>query len=211
MTQGIYAYIDKKNNSIVYIGKDSYINKNKRFNAHFAKCNYNTQHINRILQNNPNRYQYKILEEGNIPQKILNALEISFIKKFNPKFNFTKGGDGLLGHKFTMDHRRKISIANKGRKFSDIHKKRLSEAAKGNCNHLGKPCSVKTKKKISYTNSKNKNTVGYYRVYKVKLRNGFGFAYRYYDEKGVRHKISSKSLEILEEKVKSKGLEWFKL
>lgn len=212
MTQGIYAYIDKKNNSIVYIGKDSYIDENRRFNAHFAKYNYNTQYINRILQNNPDRYQYKILEEGNISQKILNALEMSFIKKFNPKFNFTKGGDGLLGHKFTIDHRRKISIANKGRKFSDTHKNKLSKKALGNSSHLGCKHSKKTKQKISFINSKNNNTTGFYRVCKQKIKNNsirdFCWVYRYTDKNGKRHKISSVNLKDLERKVKSKGLLW---
>lgn len=211
MSQGIYCYIDIIKNKIVYIGKDSYIDENRRHKAHLYQCNYDSQRINRILQKNPNRYKYVVLEEGNFSLKLLNALEQSFIQKYNPKFNFTKGGEGLLGYKMTDEHKNNISKGKKGKSFSDIHKKRLSEAAKGNCNHLGKLCSTETKKKISYTKSKNQNTVGYYRVYKIKLRNGFGFAYRYYDEKGVRHKISSKSLKILEEKVKSRGLEWFKL
>ena len=35
MSKGIYAYIDKKDNNIVYVGKDSNIHKNKRHKATF--------------------------------------------------------------------------------------------------------------------------------------------------------------------------------
>lgn len=105
MTQGIYCYVDKKDNSIVYIGKDSYIHKEMRNKGHYRKSLYNDQPINRILQNNINRYEYKVLEEGNISQKILNALEMSFIQRYNPKFNFTKGGDGTLGYRHTEEYK----------------------------------------------------------------------------------------------------------
>ena len=45
---------------IVYIGKDSYIGKHQRRKDHLAKSRYNDQPFNRILQNNPTRYEYKI-------------------------------------------------------------------------------------------------------------------------------------------------------
>ena len=63
MTKGIYCYIDKTNNEVVYVGKDSNIDKNKRRNAHKQPKRYNDQQINRIIQNNPLRYQYKKLWE----------------------------------------------------------------------------------------------------------------------------------------------------
>lgn len=212
MLQGIYCYIDKKENKIVYVGKDSHIDEDRRHNAHFSKCNYNSQQINRVLQNNPKRYIYKILEEGSIPQKILNALEMCFIQKYNPKFNFTKGGDGLSGYKMTEEHKKNISKATLGRKFSESHKKKLSKKALGNSSHLGFTHSKETKDKISYINSKNNNTLGYYRVYKQKIKNNskrdFCYCYRWYDDNGKRHKISSIDLKKLEKKVKEKGLPW---
>lgn len=212
MLQGIYCYIDKKENKVIYVGKDSHIDEDRRYNAHFSKCNYNSQKINQVLQNNPKRYIYKILEEGSIPQKILNALEMCFIQKYNPKFNFTKGGDGLSGYKMTEEHKKNISKATLGRKFSESHKKKLSKKAFGNSSHLGFIHSKETKDKISYINSKNNNKLGYYRVYKQKIKNNskrdFCYSYRYTDDNGKRHKISSIDLKKLEKKVKEKGLPW---
>ena len=62
--EGIYCYTDLKDNKVVYVGKDSNIHKNKRHQDHFQPNQYNKQPINRILQNNPNRYSYKILKQG---------------------------------------------------------------------------------------------------------------------------------------------------
>lgn len=111
MSCGIYCYLDKKTNNIIYIGKDSYINKQIRNKEHFMRGKRKDQHINKVLQNNPNRYQYKVLEEGNISQKILNALEMSFIQRYNPRFNFTKGGDGSLGYKHTINTKKAVSLS----------------------------------------------------------------------------------------------------
>ena len=61
--------------------------------------------------------------------------------------------------------------------------------------------------------SKSKNTTGIYRVSKEKCKsykNGFKWVYGYY-EKGKRKRITSADLKKLEEKVKAKGLDWFKL
>ena len=63
MTKGIYCYLDTKQNEVVYIGKDSNIDKNRRHRDHLAPSKYNQQQINRILQNNPSRYQYQVLWE----------------------------------------------------------------------------------------------------------------------------------------------------
>lgn len=61
--------------------------------------------------------------------------------------------------------------------------------------------------------SKTKNTTGYFRVYKMKRKafaQGFTWCYDYME--GGKHKaITSVDLQKLEQKVKSKGLEWIKL
>lgn len=223
MTQGIYCYIDKKNNCIVYIGKDSYIDKNKRYKAHLMKSQKNNQLFNRVLQNNPKRYIYKILEEGNISQKILNALEMSFIQKYNPKFNFTKGGDGSLGYKFSKESKMKMSKNagrwNKGKKLSDSHKRKISES------HKGLTHTEETKNKLRIINegkitpqdvrekmSKSRNSSGYYRVHKnIDKTCKQGFIWRYtYRENGKLKKITSVDIKKLEKKVKEKGLIWKK-
>lgn len=102
MTNGIYGYYDTKNQYVIYIGQDSYINKEKRHREHLRPSMYDRQHINRILQSNPNRYTYFKLVEGNYTQDEIDNFEKEAIKLFKtykhdyPKrnvFNFTPGGD----------------------------------------------------------------------------------------------------------------------
>jgi len=132
---GIYAYFDKKDNSVVYVGKDSNIDKGKRRRDHIQPSNYNKQPFNRVLQNNLNRYEYKeIFVFDEISQTELNQLEMQQIALFNPKFNFTKGGEGMLGYKHSLESRRKMSEACKGRKIgplSEEHRRKISESNKG--------------------------------------------------------------------------------
>ncbi len=75
MTRGIYAYIDKETNKIVYVGKDSYIHEGRRKQQHLSPYKYDQQPFNKILQNNPDRYIYKVLEEGDFSDDMLDALE----------------------------------------------------------------------------------------------------------------------------------------
>ena len=110
MAKGIYCYIDKENDKIVYVGKDSNIDKQKRRRDHLAPSRYNEQLINRILQNNPNRYIYQVLWEINdCTDNHLNQMEIFYIKKYDPQFNFTEGGGGMSGFKCSEGTRKKIS------------------------------------------------------------------------------------------------------
>ena len=94
---GIYLYYDTKKNSVVYIGKDSNIDKKTRHRAHMSG---KKQQFDKILQNNPDRYKYVVFCEGNFSNEELNNLEIQAIKLFNTfyredAFNFTEGGDGV--------------------------------------------------------------------------------------------------------------------
>ena len=54
--------------------------------------------------------------------------------------------------------------------------------------------------------SKRQNTSGYFRVYFTEGR----YKYRWYED-GKRKSISSKNIDKLEEKVKTKGLPWYKI
>lgn len=144
MTQGIYCYIDKKNDNIIYIGKDSYINKSSRHKAHLSKKKYNEQQINRVLQNNPERYDYHILKEGDFSQDELNQFEIDLIKEYNPLFNFTDGGDGALGYHHTEEAKEKVRKAMigkqhfRGKTHSEKAKKRMSLSKLGEKNPMKK-------------------------------------------------------------------------
>ena len=115
--KGIYAYYDTIKEEIIYIGKDSYIDKKVRHTDHHCPSRYNTQQINRVLQNNPNRYVYKMIYEcpPHLDDIDLNGLEMQYIEALNPKFNFTKGGEGLNGHTHTPQSLQKMSEARKGK------------------------------------------------------------------------------------------------
>ena len=215
MAKGIYCYIDDENDKIVYVGKDSNIDKNKRHREHFSPSRYDEQPVNRILQNNLSRYLYKVLwEVDDCSDNHLNQMEIFYIKKHDPKFNFTDGGDGISGYKHTEESKRKISEAlkgennpNYGKTLSKETRKKISEALKGENNPmLGKKHSKETRKKISEA----QNTTGFYRVYKQKnnrCKQGFIWRYQYFlDSK--RKSIKSVDLKKLEKKVRKEGLEW---
>lgn len=210
MTNGIYCYIDKKTNKVVYVGKDSYIDKNERHKQHYQKSRYNRQPINRILQNNPGRYQYKVLKESNFSENLLKALEIIYIQRYNtfrPKtnhgWNFSMGGDGILGYKHSQEARKKMSEAQKGENNPMY--------GKTGENHpmFRKKHSQETKKKMSEV----RNTSGYFRVSKhkdKKCKQGFRWRY-WYRENGKRKSISSIDIKKLEKKVKAQGLIWGKI
>ena len=182
--QGIYQYIDKKTNEIVYIGKDSYIDEKRRYKAHIASYNYNKQPFNRVLQNNPDKYKYEEIYVGDFSQDLLNVLEINSIAEFKlqnngnrPKFNFTDGGDGVgfgenhpnYGKKLSEETKKKISKANSGKNHpmygkhhSEESKKKMSENRWDNFGEnnpmYGKHHSEETKKKISKAQSGKKQS-----------------------------------------------------
>ena len=149
MSKGIYCYIDNITNEVVYIGKDSYIHKAKRHRYHLRPSAYNLQPFNRILQNNLSRYLYKVLWEiDDCTDNHLNQMEIYYISKYNPRFNFTKGGDGISGFKHSEETKKKLSHINKGKKHSEETKQKISKANKG------KKRSKEVRKRISKNNAR---------------------------------------------------------
>ena len=181
---GIYCYIDSHTDKIVYIGKDSNIGKKRRHKAHHWKSKYNDQPINQILQNNPDRYIYDELCNGNFTDDELNMLEKGYIKTYTPKFNFTDGGDGVpKGTKPPIT----------GKHHSEESKQKIREG----------------KLKSTYN-----NTTGFLRVSKVKrdcLKQGFEWRYSYKDDDGKLKIINSIDLNKVKEKVLARGLEWREL
>lgn len=113
MSVGIYCYKDNLNDdSIIYIGKDTYIHRNKRHKEHTNPSFYDAQQINRVLQNNPKRYKYEVLkswESDDYSDNLDSALEILYIRRYTPKFNYTIGGDGIRGFRHSDKSKKKMS------------------------------------------------------------------------------------------------------
>lgn len=153
MTKGIYCYIDKKNNKVVYVGRDSNIHIDKRHKQHSQPSTYDKQVFNRVLQNNPDRYTYQRLWEiEDCTNNHLNQMEIYFTDKYNPKFSYTKGGEGTSGYKWTDEQKKQKSGENHpnwGKPLPEEIKKKISKTKKG------KKWTEEQKKKISGENSPN--------------------------------------------------------
>lgn len=222
---GIYAYFDKKDNSVVYVGKDSYIDEGKRRSDHKSPSKYDAQPFNRIVQNNPNRYTYQVLVWNAKDQETLTSLEIQYIRQLKPKFNFTDGGDGSCGFKHSEESKRKIGEANKGKKHSDETRRKMSKTRKGkkrnpfsaeHCRNIseankgkvpwnkGKKRSEETRKKISET-LKGRNLLRYARVVK-KGTNSMG-KQKYglmYNGKIIANSIFKEKLEKMAEEINKK-------
>ena len=69
--------------------------------------------------------------------------------------NMTNGGEGVAGLVFSEEHRRKLGLANKGKKrppMSDDQKGKMSERMKGKKTRLGAVLSQETKDKIGAGN-----------------------------------------------------------
>ena len=135
LTKGIYCFIDEQTGIVVYIGRFS---GKQRIKDHYSLSKYDEQQINRVLQNNPDRYKAKIIcEYPDLTNDELNYLEIKEILKHKflygeiPKFNFTIGGEGTTGYKHTKETIQKIIASNTGQKRSEETRKNISESHKG--------------------------------------------------------------------------------
>lgn len=198
---GIYAFWDNVNSYYAYVGRFS---REDRINSHYYPSIYDEQVFNRVLQNNPDRYESRILMEGDYNDEQLNKMEKFLIKHLKTYhydypdrsvFNFTKGGEGVTGWHHTEETKQKISESMTGKTPSEETKKKISEAQKGEKHHnYGKPRSDETKKKISES-----NTYDYPRI----VKNGF--------KKGKQNYCIKYNGKVLKQSLYIERLEeWFK-
>lgn len=150
MASGIYGYWDNLKDELVYVGQAFDIKL--RHNEHMSPSRHGAQTINRALQNNEDRYTLIVLKECGIDD--LNHWERTLIALFNPKFNYTGGGEGSRGFKHTEETKQKLSkmlsgvnASNYGKKFTDEHKRRIGESNKGYKKFLGKKHTKKPNKR----------------------------------------------------------------
>ncbi len=207
--------IENKKTKQRYIGQSIHIYQ--RWHQHINRPQM-SMHIDRaIKKHGADNFDLKVICEIEQDDDLLNAMEEYYIWKYNTfeddfHYNLTKGGEApMRGRRHTDAAKEKMSKATYGFKHTPESKEKISKAHSGE-NHpmYGKKHSEETRKKISEA----RNTTGYFRVNKnknTKCRQGFYYRYIYPDNDGKRHSISSVDIKKLEQKVKEKNLEWFKL
>ena len=127
---GVYMIRSIKKPDKIYIG--SSVNLKVRKRAHYGELRRN-QHGNIKLQNHFNKYG-----EGDLlftilvtcDQADIIAHEQYFIDFYNPSFNICKTAGNCLGVPCSPEKRHKLSIAHKGKKYSEEYKLKMSIALK---------------------------------------------------------------------------------
>lgn len=224
---GIYKFTDKETGNIVYIGKDSHIDKKARYNEHFYPSSYDEQQINRVLQNNPERYEYCEWYHVNSIEE-LNQLEFDLINLYRPRFNFQHGGKGgRFFEKFSYS----VAKAGINRQGNQVYKisnpdnsplilsinqsylKDICEKLNDKILTLDDVEEIKSNRKLSLKTkirqSKN-NSTGFFRVTKSKDKSynqGFAWRYEYWDN-GKKKKFSRIDFFKLKEEVHKRNLPW---
>lgn len=161
----IYLLADPDTNEVRYVGQA--INPRKRISAHIARAKTGIRYpvydwIRSLLEKNKTQ---KLSVEVVLPRNKLDMFEKSYIKVLRESgyrlLNVTDGGSvPMLGRKFTIEHRQKISNALTGKKKSDEACKNMSEARIGRKlskehieklrqRSLGHTLSVESRSKIS--------------------------------------------------------------
>ncbi len=178
--------VTNKINGKEYVGQTT-ISLKKRKGGHInaALSTHDNNYFHSALRKyGPENFDWKTIH-GCVNIDDLNKWEIYYIKyynTFNNGYNLTLGGFGSIGYKHTEETKKKISIANGGkksiwygkkhseeskRKMSESHKgikpsdetkRKLSKAFKGEKNHFyGKHHSEKMKRKMSELQSGEKH------------------------------------------------------
>ena len=215
MTCGIYL-IENKKTGQKYIGQSDDIEC--RWGEHLrCKDRKNSYIDNAIHKHGDENFTLSIICELEKDDDLLNAMEEYYIWKFNTykdknHYNLTPGGD--FNPMKVPEIAAKVSGKNNpmyGREHTSETKKKMSKAKSGENNPMY-GCHHTESARLEI--SRKKNSTGYYRVYKQidkKYKQGFGWRYMYYDKNHKQVAISSVDINKLAEKVKSKGLPWYKL
>jgi len=146
----IYGIYSSENNIIRYIGFTSNLYERlKEHHKDLKRKKVNTHKKKWMLKciNNGHKFDYIILDSSE-SKSIIYELEKYYINNYSlitKLVNGTLGGDGVT---MTEEIRKKISVANKGRKMTEENKDNLRIL------RLGTKLSEETKKKMSDTHKK---------------------------------------------------------
>ena len=237
-TCGIYK-ITHKDTGRAYIGLSENIEDRWYRHTHSPSLKH-SYIDRAIKKHGGDKFHLEIIEELPNDRDLLMKREAYWVEYYNTykndfHYNLTPGGDfnpskvpdiakkisaARKGKKHSEETRKKISEANKGKKLPEETRRKMSEANKGKKlpeetrrkmseAHKGKKHSEEARKKMSHA----RNTTGFFHVNKRKCltcKQGFTYEYLYCDDDGKKRSISSVDLEVLEKKVKAKGLTWLK-
>lgn len=225
---GIYIFSDKQTGHIVYIGKDSHIDVKERIKAHYRKSAYNSQPFNKVLQNNPDRYESKVYCHVNTIDE-LNQLEFDLINLYRPKFNYKHGGEGKYIKSDFEYSVVKGGLRNGKQNYCIQSMFRTTLINSIDYDYLVCICSKlndgvltpdevkRMRKKIIPTHesniktSKTTSSTGFYRVQKRTDRTckkGFIWAYEYYDENGKHKRFLRTDFFELKKEVERRKMIW---
>lgn len=148
MNVGIYKIVNLANNKL-YIGSSKCLAK--RWYMHKYNLRKNKHHC-RHLQYSYNKYgesnfRFDIIEECEIENLLIR--EQFYLDIIKPEYNLCTIAGTCAGRKLSLEHKEKISKANKNKIRSEEQKIKISEFMKT------RPCSLETRLKMS-TASKNR-------------------------------------------------------
>ena len=206
----IYSILNKVNGKI-YVGQ-TIQRFNKRKSKHINQLR-NQKHYSNHLQNAWNKYgedafDFNVIEICS--NESLNSNEewwIDYFDSENPLRGYNLQSGGKSNFTVSDETRRKQSEALKGYVHSPESRKNMSEGRRGI------KFSKSHRENLSKSKSLNKNTTGYYRVFKdcdSRYSQGFRYVYKW-SEYGKKKKFTSVSLDRLKEKVISNGLVWCRI
>lgn len=220
-------FTDKKTGNIVYIGMDSHIDIKERINAHYRLSTYDSQQINRVIQNNPERYESKVYCYADSYED-LRELEFALINLYRPKFNFKHGGHGGYINKDFEYTVVKCGMRNGKQNYciQSMFRKPLIQSI--DYTFLDDICSklnngkltpndvkqmerkIKPSLETNLKRSKN-NSTGFYRVHKhldKTCKQGFAWRYEYYGKNGKHKHFQRVNFFELKKEVAKRKLPW---
>ena len=224
---GIYFFIDKETDQVVYIGMDSHIDVKERINAHYRPSTYDSQQFNRVLQNNPDRYESKVYCYASSYEDLCQ-IEFDLINLYRPKFNYKHGGQGrFINKEFTYtvvkggthNGKQNYVIQTMFRKplINSIDYDFLNDICSKLNEGVLSPDDVRQmERKIVpslETNLKRSksNSSGFYRVRKMidkTCKQGYIWTYEFYDDHNKHKKIRRVNFFDLKKEVERRKMSW---
>lgn len=158
----IYGLKDPRTGAIRYVGKSATGLKRPRVHKSRSRDPSNKTHVaNWIRELTALGLDYEIVVLEYLPNNTaFREAEPRWIAKLRAEgydlTNGTAGGDGIWGHRHSVETRKKMSVTRKGRVFSEEHKQALSKARQGIKLNL----SDERRRQISESKKGNKYRLG---------------------------------------------------